>query len=241
MRSCLMVLTASLLLAAACSGSSKPVTSTPTGAAPRGETPFSANTAAPAQRPPSTAAPATAAARGTSAPGASPSASVNAAGASPNPSPRVTGTPSGGASPAAGRTSTPGAASPTVAAKEKPEDALKRQLDFEAKRQYGQEWDELHPLQQQLVPRDKFVQCTSALDLPQIQSVKVNGVTEVPLDLRSVPQKTAQEVSVTITVLDNGTPSDGDQTFDEVQVGDSWRWVLDDDVVNAYKSGQCPS
>lgn len=113
--------------------------------------------------------------------------------------------------------------------------ALVRHLTFVSKGQYGPEWDELHPAQQAVVPRDKYMQCASEHVFP-ITDIKA---TEEYDDTITVPEA-GSVVSRAVTVSYKLKDQTQSQTFHEVKVDGKWRWVLDQKSIDAYKAGTCP-
>lgn len=139
------------------------------------------------------------------------------------------------AAPSAARRAPASAGQPTEPAF----DAVKRQLDELSKGQYGREWDELHPAQQALVPRDSYVKCATA-DGP----IGVDNVKELEhyADSVSIPGTALKVDSTAVTVSltqHRGTQSaDQKHTFHEVPLDGQWKWLLAD--TDPYKSGKCP-
>lgn len=119
-------------------------------------------------------------------------------------------------------------------------DAVKRMLGFVDKRQFGPEWDELHPLQQATVNRDLYMKCAVAADFPNISNVKV---TDTYTEDVTIPGTTTNvlstAVSVTYTLSSSGKSIDDKATYHEIAVDGHWRWVLRDTA--PYASGKCPA
>ncbi len=101
--------------------------------------------------------------------------------------------------------------------------------------QYGDQYDELYPGQQALVPKDLFVMCEGQTP-PHYDGVLVLGTTDINIKLLGVTDTVATEVTVETRRGTNKTS----RAIDEVLVAGAWRWVLQDKAVQAYQSGTCP-
>jgi len=118
-------------------------------------------------------------------------------------------------------------------------DAVKRQFDFISKGQWGREWDELHPGQQAVVPREKYVDCANATNVNLTGlSVDVIETYDDPMDISGVPEKTSTAVTVKLTT--EASKNAETNTVHEVLVAGEWRWVLNNDAIAAYQAGHCP-
>ncbi|MDP9236017.1 MAG: hypothetical protein M3P30_01230 [Chloroflexota bacterium] len=117
-------------------------------------------------------------------------------------------------------------------------DALKRQLGYQSKGQYGPEWDELHPAQQAIVDRTRFGECFQAAGGASLEYGNITIVETYAdaLSLQTVPDKTS--TAVTFRYTQNGkTVTD---TRHEILVDGKWRWFLTDAPALAMKAGHCP-
>jgi len=122
-----------------------------------------------------------------------------------------------------------------VAPKESAGAAVSRQLRELTSGQFGREWDELHPAQQQSVGRSQWERCAAAVYLPELKGVTVLETYADPIDVPDVPEKT----SMAVTVRMDTSAGQETTTFHEVAVGGQWRWVLSD--LSPYKDGKCPA
>lgn len=135
--------------------------------------------------------------------------------------------------------STDGATTGSAAPKERAGDAVKRQLGQVDKGQFGPEWDELHPAQQALVPRDLYIQCAHQAGLPQIDKIKVTDTYDEEVIIPGTGLKApSTAVSVTYTLHQGAQSLDSKATFHEFAVNGKWRWMLSD--IESYKAGKCP-
>jgi hypothetical protein len=95
----------------------------------------------------------------------------------------------------------------------------------------------LHPAYQRIVPRSRFVACTRAAALGELDSINVLDVYDDPVQLPGAGRVPAKAVRVRLT------SSSGESTTfvnHEVEVGDRWRWVLNGAAAKAYQAGSCP-
>jgi hypothetical protein len=101
----------------------------------------------------------------------------------------------------------------------------------------GPVYASLHPAYQRLVPRRRFVACTRAAALSGLDSIEILDVSDDPVAIPGSGQVPAKAVRVRLTSSNGGST-----TFvnHEVEVGPSWRWVLNDAAANAYSADRCP-
>ncbi len=120
--------------------------------------------------------------------------------------------------------------------------AVKRQLDNLDKGQYGRQWDELHPAQQAIVPRELFVRCLEeALRGRSVPDIRVVGEFQEDRPLAGTPE-TVKGTAVVVQYPQasaGGQPREDRQTYYQVKVAGKWRWVMRNP--SAYQQGRCPS
>lgn len=123
-----------------------------------------------------------------------------------------------------------------------PEAAVEQVLEMVHKQQWAREWESLHPDQQAMVPRDKFVSCSKAADDVRIGSVTVLEVhdKEVPIPGTSSSAAT-KAVTAEYEVVDGARTTSFVDTFYLFDVDGRWRWVLSTGSVEAYQAGSCPA
>ncbi len=118
-----------------------------------------------------------------------------------------------------------------------PEAAMKRQLRFVVKGEFGQAWDELHPDQQAIIPRDEFIRCGAARH--KIEGIQVGDSRNV---VARVPGTSTEAPSVAIEVALTSHPPGqylvAHQTLHEFLVDGTWRWALN--RAGGYTQGRCP-
>jgi hypothetical protein len=95
----------------------------------------------------------------------------------------------------------------------------------------------LHPAYQRIVSSKQFVACTRKTALGGLHSIDVLDVSDDPVQVPGSGQVPAKAVRVRLT-----STSGGSTTFvnHEVEVGSSWRWVLNGAAADAYRAGRCP-
>jgi hypothetical protein len=114
--------------------------------------------------------------------------------------------------------------------------AAERHFGYVLKGQGGREWDELHPAQQAVVPKDAFIACR------QKQSITVDSAHAIeefdePIDVPEVGTAVpARAVTVELKAGDKKQAL----TVHEINVDGHWRWILGKDEIAAYKAGTCP-
>ena len=111
-----------------------------------------------------------------------------------------------------------------------------RQVTSEFSRgQAGRLWDQLHPADQAVVTRSRFIACQSnqGFGLRRFQVLETYEET-VP-----VGGKNAESTAVSVQVTsDDGVTT---ATLHAVRVNGEWRWILRPADHAAYKRGACPS
>jgi len=100
--------------------------------------------------------------------------------------------------------------------------------------QSGRLWDELHPADQAIVTRARFVECQKN-DGFNLKSFKVLESFNESTDVEG---KATPSTAVSI----RATSDDGETTatMHAVSVGGKWRWILQPADAAAYKKGRCP-
>lgn len=135
----------------------------------------------------------------------------------------------------------PTASTPTATAKpkEKAEDAFKRQLGFLEKGQSGRAYDEIHPAQQAIIPRDLYMKCVSEGGAFAIDKLKV--IETYPEAVR-IPGTMVDVDSTAVTVeytMRRGTQTATfTTTSHEILVDGKWRFSASGG--DEYKAGRCP-
>ena len=116
-------------------------------------------------------------------------------------------------------------------------DAVIQQMQQLSRGQMGRQWDDLHPAQQALIPRDHFVQC-GGIEV-NIDGTKVIETYEEEVLIPGTDQRVqSTAVTVEMTFSSGEAKRTQTQTFHEILVDDEWRWIVADPA--AYADGQCP-
>jgi len=104
-----------------------------------------------------------------------------------------------------------------------------------ARGQSGRLWDTLHPADQTIVNRARYMACqsNSGFDLKKV------AVLETYADTIDVAGKATPSTAVSVRV----TSDDGvtNATMHAVNVDGRWRWIMSPADFAAYRHGKCPS
>jgi hypothetical protein len=118
-------------------------------------------------------------------------------------------------------------------------DAAKERFVATSKGEYAKAWESLHDDQQAIVSKEKFVECGEegeAGRAPEIEDVKV-------LD-ENVEEKEIAEVGVVESHVIELEWRQGEDVrrgfFDMIDVDGDWKWVLGEDAIEAFRTGECP-
>jgi len=101
--------------------------------------------------------------------------------------------------------------------------------------QYGPLWGTLHPADQAIVTRSRYMACQSAVGF-ELRKLKV-------LDTYADTVYVAGKATASTAVSIRATSDDGvtTATMHAIKVGSGWRWMLSPRDLAAYKQGRCPS
>lgn len=101
--------------------------------------------------------------------------------------------------------------------------------------QTGPLWDTLHPADQAIVSRTRYMACHTSSGF-EIQKFKV---LQTYADTVDVAGKATPSTAVSVRV----TADDGviTATMHAVKLNGKWRWILSPADYTAYKQGKCPS
>jgi hypothetical protein len=110
---------------------------------------------------------------------------------------------------------------------ESPDAFMKRLLEYGFNGQFGRAWDELHPGQQAIVSRKKFQEC-AVEDFPSapLKSIKTVEISDDPVDLPGILQKTSKAVTLKVTVGQGSTTDSDTLTLHAILLDGRWVWVL---------------
>lgn len=144
----------------------------------------------------------------------------------------------------AGGTGTGSPAAPTASRPvEDVKDAVKRHFDQIDKGQYAREWDELHPLQQAFIPRDRWTACRPK-DFIGL-TTKLDKLIEEYQEPHDIPgtgvSAPSTAVTVQVTLEFGGEKLTQKHTVHHFLVDGRWRHTVTEEVAQAYKTGTCPA
>lgn len=119
--------------------------------------------------------------------------------------------------------------------------AIVRQLDQVDKRQWGRQWNELHPLQQAFIPRELFITCAQQSSTRlQIRGTKVLETYRESVPVPGTDQQVqATAVTVEYTATSGGPAQTVRTTFHVERLDGTWRWIRAADP-EPFKNGACP-
>lgn len=119
-------------------------------------------------------------------------------------------------------------------------DAVTDRVRALSESRYDDVWETLHPSQQAIVTREKFVECGLAGEQrtsPAIDEIKV-------LDERGEEQEIPEVGTVDVRVVTVQTRS-GENTrridFSVLKVDGTWRWFLNQRSIDAFRTEACPA
>jgi hypothetical protein len=101
--------------------------------------------------------------------------------------------------------------------------------------QTGPLWDTLHPADQALVTRARYMACHTRAGF-ELQKFKVLQTYADTVDVAGKPTPSTA-VSVRVTADDGVTTA----TMHAIRLNGKWRWILSPADYAAYKHGKCPS
>jgi hypothetical protein len=104
--------------------------------------------------------------------------------------------------------------------------------------EYARAWLALHPAHQQIAPRARFVRCARQVaPRGDLEAIEVLDVFEDDATIAGIPEAETRAVRLRVTSFQG----DSDTFVNHaVRVGDTWRWVLNDESVEAYRRNRCP-
>lgn len=103
---------------------------------------------------------------------------------------------------------------------------------------YDLAWDDLHPKHQQIAPRSRFVRCSAQVaPSGDLESIEVLDVFDDEAVIPGIEDGETKAVRVRV----NSLQGDSDTFVNhQVEVGETWRWVLNATAFQAYEMGRCP-
>jgi hypothetical protein len=122
---------------------------------------------------------------------------------------------------------------------EKPEDAMKAQIDLLVKGQWSRLYERLHPGQQALVSFEQYQTCVTENGLSGVQmKFQTVEVFDDRMDVPGVPEKSGKAVTFKLTV---GNGSTSTLTRHVILHQGKWYWTYLASDLEKYGAGSCPS
>ena len=119
-----------------------------------------------------------------------------------------------------------------------PADAALQQLEYVRNDQRARDWSTLHPAHQALVARGAYIECpTGGIT---ITSTEVIEVFEENIPLAGLGDVDTTAVTVEIAGEFLGNEVSDRITMHLIDVDGTWRWILTDEALDAFKAGDCP-
>jgi len=142
-----------------------------------------------------------------------------------------------------GRTAAEGAPSVTAGTpqsaqpKQSPGDFVTDNLGQAIRGQGEREWETLAQEQQALISRTTFIRCAQEKTLAVPDSIRVTDTYDTTVDIPGTAITDAPSKAVTVE-LAWGSHRES-FTMHLVAESGAWRWLLDDDAINAERKGEC--
>lgn len=111
----------------------------------------------------------------------------------------------------------------------------KSQMEATLKQQWGKMYDGLHPEYQEIVSRERFMECNSDSAIPAFD-VAVDETYPETLTLPRVGEVATEAVTLALTLGENTQYL----TLNLVDVDGAWKWLLTEEHTAAYEQGECP-
>lgn len=119
--------------------------------------------------------------------------------------------------------------------KQSASDFAVQELTQAAKGQNGKRWEDLHPALQQVISKDKFIECNQSVSFPAT-NIKATDEYDEPTNAPGVGQVNSKAVTVSYKL---GETTDS-ITIHVAQVDGAWKWFVTQDSFDAYSKGECP-
>lgn len=131
----------------------------------------------------------------------------------------------------------PGSGTPRTASAER---VAQRSFENFFDGNFGAVWDALHPADQQIISRDRYIACESSVSTASLQSMKITGRFGSPLHRPGIPQRAATNVAFLLHVeFPKGTAVRRRSQM-LVRRNGQWKLLLYDSEWRAFRAGRCP-
>jgi hypothetical protein len=103
---------------------------------------------------------------------------------------------------------------------------------------FGRAWAALHPAHRRVVTRAMFARCSKlTIATGDLESIEVLDIFDDDISIPRIPERRAKAVRVRVASFSGDAFT---VVNHEVQVGDTWHWVLNASSIRAYQRGRCP-
>lgn len=117
--------------------------------------------------------------------------------------------------------------------------SVRERLERSSRGEHALVWESLHPAHQAIVSQEKYVECGEASD--QARSPAIENLRITDEENRTVTVAEIGEVNATVVRAEwRGGGEIRTQTFNAINLDGSWRWVLNESLLNQFRNGQCP-
>lgn len=120
------------------------------------------------------------------------------------------------------------------------EDAVRVRLEQLSRAEYQAAWATMHPAHQAIASEQKFVECGRELQLrsdPAVDSISILDAKSRTINVAEIGETKVVTVDVEMRTGENSRrPS-----FDVIEVDGTWRWILSDAALRAFREGTCPA
>ena len=132
-----------------------------------------------------------------------------------------------------------GCGSSSSTPKDDPKDAALKVLDQIVHNHYTEAWDDLHPKDQAVAPRDEYVNCESRSPVIAVpRSVKAVAVTDESIGLGDGSFVESKAVAVRLGFAGGFSVT---HTVHLVASHGAWKWILPSWRFRDYKADRCPT
>ena len=115
-------------------------------------------------------------------------------------------------------------------------DAAEQMYSYMGKGQFGRDYDMLHPAHQAVVARERFIECAQGSAGFSVSKVGAEEEFDEDYDVARVGLIPTRAVTLKYNIGE----LEQHRTIHMVDVDGSWRWIMGEDDLSAYESGNCP-
>jgi hypothetical protein len=108
-------------------------------------------------------------------------------------------------------------------------------------RDYGAAWNWLHPTDQKLISRARYVQCMHSSLPYHLLSFRTLAIREDPVQLPGIPQTTSKAVTFTMRIAFAGRAAQSvTMTKHAIRLSSRWAWFFSPAQMVRVSQGACP-